>query len=208
MIQDNVSGSITGTGLMDSYGSFSFSNIDVSPLADGLLNVSVYIRDPSGNIGDTASVSIGKSVIPADGNLRFLSGSYTNTGTTDLEISAVKPVSYTISGDGLIGTVTGTIAASGSIIIPISFTSADENKIIRAVFTDDGGTQTIMDSSIILDTTPPTLSIGSHANGVQVTGSVALMTGSVFDANGIASATLNSISLLSSSNWSKNMDLV
>ncbi len=204
----NASGSISGSGLVDINGSFHFSGIDVSSFVDGILNYSLSMIDPTGNTGAVTTGTIAKSVIPAAGNITFLSGAYTNTSVTNLQIFAAKAVSYSISGSGIISTITGSLASSGSNIIPVTLSAIDGNKTVQVSFTDTANIITTAVASIILDTTPPILSIDSHINNAQVTGSAALMTGSVFDINGIASATLNSISLISPASWSKSMNLI
>lgn len=163
--------------------------------------------DIAGNTGAVSNGTIGKSVIPAAGNAVFLSGAYTNTGITSLEISVAKAVSYSISGSGIVSTITGSLSSSGSIIIPITLSANDGNKTIQITFTDGANVTTTAIASIILDTTLPILSIDSHLNNAQVTGSAALMTGSIFDLGGIANATLNSVPLISPSNWSKSINL-
>ncbi|MDD5197505.1 MAG: M4 family metallopeptidase [Candidatus Gracilibacteria bacterium] len=201
------SGSVSETGLIDISGSFYFSGIDVSSLDDGMLNYSLGMIDIVGNTGTIANGTIGKSVIPAAGNILFLSGTYSNTITTNIEISAAKPVSYTLFGSGIVSIITGSLASSGSVTIPVDLSATDGNKTLQIDFTDSAEVVTTTFASIILDTTPPTLSINSHSSGAQVIGSTLLLTGSVFDMNGLASTTLNSISLSSSSNWSRIMNL-
>lgn len=202
------SGSISGSGLVDMNGSFHFTGINVSGFQDGMLSYSLGMIDPTGNTGAVTTGTIAKSVITAAGNITFLSGAYTNTGIINMEISAAKAVSYSISGSGIISTITGSLASSGTSIIPVTLSAIDGNKTVQVSFTDTANITTTAVASIILDTTPPILSIDSHTNNVQVTGSAALMTGNIFDLNGIASATLNSIPLISPASWSKNMNLV
>lgn len=204
----SASGTVSGSGIIDAFGSFSLSLIDVSGFNDGILNYVVSITDMAGNVSSNTVGTIGKSVIPADGSLVFLSGSYSNVLATNLELSAAKPVSYSISGSGIMETITGTLMSSGSVTIPVTLVANDGNKSVQVIFTDSAEVVTTTFATIILDTTPPTLSIDSHGTGAQVAGSTVLLTGSVFDLNGIASATLNSLPLLSVSSWSKSIDLV
>ena len=204
----NASGSITGSGLVDVNGSFHFSGIDVSSFTDGILNYSLGMIDATGNIGAIYIGTIGKTTISSAGNIVFLSGAYTNTGVTNLEISTTVPLLYSISGSGIISTITGSLVSSGTSIIPVTLSASDGDKVVQVTFNDGINAPTTVMTSIILDTTPPILSIDSHTNNVQVTGSAAVMTGSTFDLNGIASVTLNSIPLLSPASWSKSMNLV
>ena len=201
------SGTISGSGVVDSFGSFHFLGINVSTLADGILNYTLYLTDRAGNGLSSTAGTIGKSVVPAAGNLLFLSGAYSNTGSTNLQISAAKPVTYILMGSGIIETITGSLASSGSIVVPVMLSANDGNKTVQVSFTDEATIETTTVASIILDTTPPILSIDSHLNGAQVTGFTTLMTGSIFDMNGVANATLNTISLPSFSNWSKIVNL-
>lgn len=203
----DASGSVSGSGVVDASGNFSLLGINVSALADGMLTYTVHLTDRAGNVSPSTTGTIGKSAVPAAGTLRFLSGSYANASTIDLEVSAAKPVSYVLSGSSLVGNLTGTIASSGSISIPVTLSGADGNQTVQAVFTDSALVETTAFASIVLDRTPPTLSIQSHASGSQVTGATALLTGSLFDVGGIASATLNSVSLASLSNWSQSVNL-
>ncbi len=120
--------------------------------------------DIVGNTGTIANGTIGKSVIPAAGNILFLSGTYSNTITTNIEISAAKPVSYTLFGSGIVSIITGSLASSGSVTIPVDLSATDGNKTLQIDFTDSAEVVTTTFASIILDTTPPTLSINSHSS--------------------------------------------
>lgn len=207
-ISDGIAAPVSATGLIDASGSFHLPPMDVSGLSDGMLDYSADIVDGAGNRSFLTVGIIGKSVVPAAGSVSFPSGAYTNTGTTDIRISAEKAVSYTVSGSGIGSTLTGVLLASGSIVLPLDLSEGDGNKPIEVAFTDSANVTSSAFASIVLDTTPPTLSIASHASGAQVIGSSVLMTGSIFDINGISSAMLNTSSLLSVSNWSENVSLV
>ncbi|MDD2916506.1 MAG: M4 family metallopeptidase [Candidatus Gracilibacteria bacterium] len=198
---------VNGTGVLDSFGSFHISGIDVSGLSDGLLNYSVTFADRAGNVADSTHGTIGKSVVPADGSITFLSGAYTNTKTTSVQIYAGKAVTYTISGDGIASSITGSLDSNGTVNIPLELISYDGIKMIQIMFVDSVGISTVALASIILDTTPPVITIDSHREPVNVTDASILMTGSISDTNGIASATFDSLPLLSPAHWSQMVHL-
>jgi len=113
-----------------------FSHVDVSALADGILTCNFHIIDRAGNVGNNVVVTIGKSVVLAAGSISFLSGAYSYTSTTDVLLSVAKPVSYTISGTGITESIVGTLASSGTIVIPVTLSPNNGIKNIQATFTD------------------------------------------------------------------------
>ncbi|MDP2103817.1 MAG: hypothetical protein Q8K26_02760, partial [Candidatus Gracilibacteria bacterium] len=170
-IFDSASGSVTGTGLIDANGSFLFSHVDVSTLADGILTCNFHIIDQAGNSGNSIAVTIGKSVVLAAGSITFLSGAYSHTSTTDVLLSVAKPVSYIISGTGITESITGTLASSGTIVIPVTLSPTNGIKNIQTTFTDGAGVETTAMASIILDI-PNIVDITIPSSDVYVTGSV------------------------------------
>lgn len=172
-----------------------------------MIDYSAFVVDAVGNTGAVALASVGKSVVPADGAVEFLSGSHVGGNTATVRISAVKTVDYEITGD-VASTVTGSISGVGSDQFDIALSAGDGEKTVLVSFTDTSGTVTYAQANVTVDTVAPTVSVVSHADGSSAEGTGITLTGSAFDAGGIATFTVGGQSMpVSNGNWTKNLAL-
>lgn len=207
-VTDGQGGSYAATTPVAADGSFSVAAADLSALSDGMLTYSAHVVDSVGNVGTTNVGTIGKSVMPADGSVSFLSGSHVDDANAVVTVAALKPVTFELSGSGLAASVTGTLAASGSVDVPVVLSAGEGMKNLVASFTDEGGTVTAASASVILDLAAPTVSVTSHTDGSGVSGTSVTLTGTVSDVGGLASFTVDGQSLpASNGNWSKTLVL-
>ena len=105
-------GSVSGTGILDASGSFRISAINVSSLMDGAFDVSVWLTDLFENRSAAGTGIAIKSTQSMSTQTSFLSGSAIASYTTSLRITTNKTVDYSVSGTGLIDSVTGSIIGS------------------------------------------------------------------------------------------------
>lgn len=188
-------------------GSFS-ANADVTSLQDGMLGYSAYVVDSVGNVGSSAIGTVGKSVLPSDGQIQFLSGSYVGDANTVIRVTAQKAVIFELSGSGLTASVTGSLASAGTVDVPVTLSAGEGTKNVVATFTDEGGKITAASTGTVLDTGSPAVSISSHVDGQSVTGTQVTITGTVSDAGGLATFTVGGQSMSASNgNWSKTLPL-
>lgn len=150
-----------------------------------MVSYSAYVTDSVGNVGATALGTVGKSVVPADGSVAFLSGANVGSNSVAVRVSANKTVDYEITGD-VVGTHTGTLTGGSSADVAIDLSAGDGPKTAYVTFTDLAGVSTSANAVVTVDTVSPTLSISSHSNGDAVEGSQIVLTGSVSDAGGLA----------------------
>lgn len=140
--------------------------------------------------------------------MEFQSGSHLDDTNAVVTVSALKPVTFELSGSGLAAVVTGSLAASGSVDVPVTLTAGEGTKNLVATFTDEGGTVTAASASAVLDLAAPIVAIASHADGAGVSGTSVTLTGNVSDAGGLASFTVGGQSMpASNGNWSQTLAL-
>lgn len=180
----NFAHSTSGTVVVGSDGRFS-STFDLSSFDDGMVSYSAYVTDSVGNVGATALGTVGKSVVPADGSVAFLSGAVIGSNSATARISASKTVDYEITGD-VVGTYTGTLTGGSSTDITLDLSAGDGSKTAYVTFTDLAGVSTSANALVTVDTTSPALSITSHADGGTAEGSQIVLTGNVSDTGGLA----------------------
>lgn len=89
---------ITGALAVGSDGTFS-TDLDLSSLDDGMISYSAFVIDSLSNVGGIALSTVGKSVVPASGNVTFLSGAYVDSSDAVIRIAAEKTVDYEVTGD-------------------------------------------------------------------------------------------------------------
>lgn len=205
-VADRSGNSLSGTLSIGNDGRFS-TNLDLTALSDGMIDYSAFVVDAVGNTGAVALASVGKSVVPADGTIEFLSGSYVGGNTAAVMISAEKTVDYEITGD-VASTVTGSISGAGNDQFDVSLSAGDGEKTVLVSFTDTSGTVTYAQASVTVDTVVPTVSVVSHADGSSAEGTGITLTGSAFDAGGIATFTVGGQPMpASNGDWIKNLVL-
>lgn len=172
-----------------------------------MVDYSAFVVDSVENTGAVALASVGKSVVPADGAVEFLSGSHVGANTATVMVSAFKTVDYEITGD-VASTVTGSISGAGNDQFDVSLSAGDGEKTVLVSFTDTSGTVTYAQANVTVDTVAPTVSIASHADGSSAEGTGITLTGSAFDAGGIATFTVGGQPMSASNgNWTKNLVL-
>lgn len=154
-----------------------------------MISYSAYVTDYVGNVGATALGTVGKSVVPADGSVAFLSGAIVGSNSVVVRVSASKTVDYEITGD-VVGTHTGTLIGGSSADVALDLSAGDGSKTAYATFTDLAGVSTSANAVITVDTASPALSISSHTNGASAEGSLIVLTGSVSDTGGLATFTV------------------
>ena len=172
-----------------------------------MIGYSATVTDSVGNVGATAVGTVGKSVVPADGNVAFLSGSMVDSNVTAVRVSANKDVDYEITGD-VVGTYTGTLSGGTSADVVLNLTAGDGVKTGYVTFTDLAGVATSANATTTVDTALPELSIVSHSNGGTAEGSQIVLTGSVSDTGGLATFTVGGQTMpVSNGNWTKTLSL-
>lgn len=95
-MSDRNGNSLTGSASVNGDGSFS-ATLDLTALHDGMVDYSASVVDTVGNRSAVSLGSVGKSVIPADGTVEFLSGSHVGSNVTQIRISASKNVTFELT---------------------------------------------------------------------------------------------------------------
>lgn len=206
-VASGLPSSWSGTAAVGSDGSFSFAPADFSRFADGFLTYAVRIRDAAGNLGDAVTATVSKSSVPSNGSVSF-SGAYLDSTGAVLTVSAEEPLEYSLSGSGLERTYTGSLSASGSASVAVELTNEEGLKTVVATFTDAAGTVTQSRASATLDLSAPDAAITSFESGATAEGTGITVTGTVRDAVGIASVTVNGLSVVpNGETWSATVPL-
>jgi len=156
------------------------------PPGDGTKTVYVRYTDIAGNVSNAISDSIIYSTEGATGSLKINNNSlYTNTTAVTLTISATSAsgiATMSFSNDGTNWTTPEAYATTKSYTLP----TGDGTKTVYVKLKDNAGNESIVSSSIILDTTKPTGTITINSGSTHTNNTTVTLTLSASDTSGIS----------------------
>ncbi|MDQ1343375.1 MAG: S-layer y protein [Patescibacteria group bacterium] len=197
----------TATGTVTSTGSVSGATFAID------------FSDLLGNAGDTVTSTTDSSSVSFDPTAptAVLSSSAPSTisGAISVDVEFSETATGFILGDisvtnGIASSLTPTSSTGYSFTVtPSSYSGAMTVSIGTGTFTDEAGnpnaaaSNTLAYTVSVTDTDNPVVTVGSHTDNQNVTGSTASLTGSVTDTGGIAGVSVNgNPAQVSSGTWS------
>ena len=155
-------------------------------MPNGSYGVNAVVVDRAGNQSSAAVAGLTKNSNSPSFNLPSFSSGATATGT----LHSPYATSYSMSGAGMVGTLTGTIASGATVGVAVPLTAGDGNKAVNVLFSTGASNYSASDA-VMKDTVAPTVTVTSHSSGATFSGSSLAVSGTASDANGVASVKFN-----------------